>query len=58
MKLKYQEQQFLLKKKNEEYAKLLLVDLAGSERAAETQSNNKSRIAEGAAYERGLRGVC
>ena len=42
------------KKKNEEYAKLLLVDLAGSERAAETQSNNKSRIAEGAEINKSL----
>jgi len=38
----------------EEYAKLTLVDLAGSERATETQSNNKSRLAEGAEINKSL----
>ena len=37
-----------------EYAKLTLVDLAGSERATETQSNNKSRLAEGAEINKSL----
>ena len=36
------------KKEDKEYAKLSLVDLAGSERATETQSNDKSRLAQGA----------
>ena len=39
---------------DEEYAKLILVDLAGSERATETQSNNKSRLAEGAEINKSL----
>ena len=38
----------------DEYAKLTLVDLAGSERATETQSNNKSRLAEGAEINKSL----
>ena len=38
----------------EEFAKLTLVDLAGSERATETQSNNKSRLAEGAEINKSL----
>ena len=42
------------KKEDEEYAKLSLVDLAGSERATETQSNNKSRLAEGAEINKSL----
>ena len=42
------------KKEDEEYAKLTLVDLAGSERATETQSNNKSRLAEGAEINKSL----
>ena len=42
------------KRENEEYAKLSLVDLAGSERATETQSNNKSRLAEGAEINKSL----
>lgn len=42
------------KKDDEEYAKLTLVDLAGSERATETQSNNKSRLAEGAEINKSL----
>ena len=42
------------KRENEEYAKLTLVDLAGSERATETQSNNKSRLAEGAEINKSL----
>ena len=42
------------KKENEEYAKLSLVDLAGSERATETQSNDKSRLAEGAEINKSL----
>ena len=33
---------------DEVYGKLTLVDLAGSERAQETQSNDRSRRAEGA----------
>ena len=36
------------------YAKLSLVDLAGSERATETQSNDKSRLAEGADINKSL----
>ena len=42
------------KKEDVEYAKLTLVDLAGSERATETQSNNKSRLAEGAEINKSL----
>jgi kinesin family protein 2/24 len=42
------------KKEYEEYAKLSLVDLAGSERATETQSNDKSRLAEGAEINKSL----
>ena len=42
------------KREDEEYAKLTLVDLAGSERATETQSNNKSRLAEGAEINKSL----
>ena len=42
------------KKEDEEYAKLSLVDLAGSERATETQSNDKSRLAEGAEINKSL----
>ena len=42
------------KKEDEIYAKLSLVDLAGSERATETQSNNKSRLAEGAEINKSL----
>ena len=42
------------KKEDEEYAKLTLVDLAGSERATETQSNDKSRLAEGAEINKSL----
>ena len=42
------------KREDEEYAKLSLVDLAGSERATETQSNNKSRLAEGAEINKSL----
>ena len=42
------------KKEDEEYAKLILVDLAGSERATETQSNDKSRLAEGAEINKSL----
>ena len=42
------------RKVDEEYAKLILVDLAGSERATETQSNNKSRLAEGAEINKSL----
>ena len=42
------------KKEDEVYAKLTLVDLAGSERATETQSNNKSRLAEGAEINKSL----
>ena len=42
------------KKCDDEYAKLTLVDLAGSERATETQSNNKSRLAEGAEINKSL----
>ena len=42
------------KKNDEEYAKLTLVDLAGSERATETQSNDKSRLAEGAEINKSL----
>ena len=42
------------KKSDEEYAKLTLVDLAGSERATETQSNDKSRLAEGAEINKSL----
>ena len=42
------------KKEDEEFAKLTLVDLAGSERATETQSNNKSRLAEGAEINKSL----
>ena len=42
------------KKGDDEYAKLTLVDLAGSERATETQSNNKSRLAEGAEINKSL----
>ena len=42
------------RKEDEEYAKLTLVDLAGSERATETQSNNKSRLAEGAEINKSL----
>lgn len=48
---------FVIKEKNkpdDEYAKLTLVDLAGSERATETQSNNKSRLAEGAEINKSL----
>ena len=49
---------FVIKRKGkhseEEYAKLTLVDLAGSERATETQSNNKSRLAEGAEINKSL----
>ena len=49
---------FVIKRKvkgnEEEYAKLTLVDLAGSERATETQSNNKSRLAEGAEINKSL----
>ena len=49
---------FVIKRKgrgsDEEYAKLTLVDLAGSERATETQSNNKSRLAEGAEINKSL----
>ena len=41
-------------KPDDEYAKLSLVDLAGSERATETQSNNKSRLAEGAEINKSL----
>ena len=37
-----------------EFAKVTLVDLAGSERATETQSNNKSRLAEGAEINKSL----
>ena len=33
---------------------MTLVDLAGSERATETQSNNKSRLAEGAEINKSL----
>ena len=47
--------QFVIKEKGkDEYAKLTLVDLAGSERATETQSNNKSRLAEGAEINKSL----
>ena len=42
------------KKEDEVYAKLSLVDLAGSERATETQSNDKSRLAEGAEINKSL----
>ena len=42
------------RKEDEVYAKLSLVDLAGSERATETQSNNKSRLAEGAEINKSL----
>ena len=42
------------RKEDEEYAKLTLVDLAGSERATETQSNDKSRLAEGAEINKSL----
>ena len=42
------------KREDEEYAKLTLVDLAGSERATETQSNDKSRLAEGAEINKSL----
>ena len=42
------------KREDDEYAKLSLVDLAGSERATETQSNNKSRLAEGAEINKSL----
>ena len=42
------------RREDEEYAKLSLVDLAGSERATETQSNNKSRLAEGAEINKSL----
>ena len=42
------------KKEDELYAKLSLVDLAGSERATETQSNDKSRLAEGAEINKSL----
>ena len=42
------------KKNDDEYAKLTLVDLAGSERATETQSNDKSRLAEGAEINKSL----
>ena len=42
------------RREDEEYAKLTLVDLAGSERATETQSNNKSRLAEGAEINKSL----
>jgi kinesin family protein 2/24 len=42
------------RRENEEYAKLSLVDLAGSERATETQSNDKSRLAEGAEINKSL----
>ena len=42
------------KREDDEYAKLTLVDLAGSERATETQSNNKSRLAEGAEINKSL----
>ena len=48
---------FVIREKNkpdDEYAKLTLVDLAGSERATETQSNNKSRLAEGAEINKSL----
>ena len=47
----------MIKERNKEedaYAKLTLVDLAGSERATETQSNNKSRLAEGAEINKSL----
>ena len=43
-----------ISKEDDEYAKLTLVDLAGSERATETQSNNKSRLAEGAEINKSL----
>ena len=42
------------KKEDEVFAKLSLVDLAGSERATETQSNDKSRLAEGAEINKSL----
>ena len=42
------------KKEDEEYAKLSMVDLAGSERATETQSNDKSRLVEGAEINKSL----
>lgn len=43
-----------ISREDDEYAKLTLVDLAGSERATETQSNNKSRLAEGAEINKSL----
>ena len=49
---------FIIKTQNnnyeKDYAKLSLVDLAGSERATETQSNDKSRLAEGADINKSL----
>lgn len=45
----------LKEKYNDEFwGKLTLVDLAGSERATETQSNNKSRLTEGAEINKSL----
>ena len=41
-------------KGSKEFGKLLLVDLAGSERAEETQSNNRTRRAEGAEINKSL----
>jgi len=42
------------RKEDGDYTKLSLVDLAGSERATETQSNNKSCLAEGTEINKSL----